>query len=52
MNLKEYYNETVVPKLQKELGLNNAMQVPRLNKIVLNMGVGEAVGNRKILEKS
>ena len=52
MNLKEYYNETVVPKLQKELGLNNAMQVPRLNKIVLNMGVGEAVGNRRILEEA
>jgi large subunit ribosomal protein L5 len=50
--LKDYYNNTVVPQLAKELGYKNVMQVPRLQKIVLNMGVGEAVANRKVLDEA
>jgi len=50
--LKDYYNNTVVPQLTKELGFTNVMQVPRLQKIVLNMGVGEAVANRKVLDEA
>jgi len=50
--LQEYYKETVVPKLMEQLGLNNVMQVPRVEKITLNMGVGEAVADRKVVEKA
>ncbi len=49
--LKEKYLKEMVPALQKELGLKNVMQVPRLEKIVLNMGVGEATGNQRIIEE-
>lgn len=52
MSLKKYYNETVVPQLKEKLGCTNVMQVPRLQKIVLNMGVGEAVSNRKLLDEA
>src|SRR4051794_1232845 len=48
--LRNYYSKEVVPALQKEFGLKNPMQVPRLKKIVLNMGLGEAVRDPKILE--
>ena len=48
--LKTLYNETIGPKLQAELGLANPMQIPRLSKIVVNMGVGEAVGDRRQIE--
>ena len=48
--LQEQYKKTIVPQLQKELGLENVMQIPRITKITLNMGVGEAIGNKKILE--
>jgi len=48
--LKEYYFETLVPKLKEELELANIMQVPRIEKITVNMGVGEAVGDKKILD--
>jgi large subunit ribosomal protein L5 len=48
--LKTLYNETIGPKLQAELGLANNMQIPRLAKIVVNMGVGEAVGDRRQIE--
>ncbi len=48
--LKEYYFETVVPQLKEELGLANIMRVPRIEKITVNMGVGEAVGDKKILD--
>ena len=48
--LKTRYAEEVVPKLQKEFGIDNVMAVPRLEKIVLNMGLGEAVANPKMLE--
>jgi large subunit ribosomal protein L5 len=52
MTPKENYKKTVVPALMTERGYKNVMQVPRLQKIVLNMGVGEAVGNRKILDEA
>ena len=48
--LKTVYNDTIAAQLRKELGLANAMEVPRLEKIVVNMGVGEAVGDRKQIE--
>lgn len=48
--LKKYYSKELVPKLKEELGITNMMQVPGLKKIVLNMGLGEAVQNPKALE--
>ncbi|MDD5723352.1 MAG: 50S ribosomal protein L5 [Syntrophales bacterium] len=48
--LKKYYSEEVTPALIKELGYKNSMQVPRLEKIVINMGLGEAIQNIKILD--
>jgi large subunit ribosomal protein L5 len=48
--LKERYVKEVAPALRKEFGIENSMAVPRLEKIVLNMGLGEAVANPKILE--
>ena len=50
--LQEFYNATVVPKLKDDLGIANVMQVPRIEKITLNMGVGEAVADRKVVEKA
>ena len=50
--LEKHYKETVVPKLMEKFGYTNPMQVPKLTKITLNMGVGEAVGNKKILENA
>jgi large subunit ribosomal protein L5 len=50
--LETFYKETVVPKLMEQFGYDNVMQVPRISKITLNMGVGEAVGNKKILENA
>jgi len=50
--LEKFYKDTVVPQLMKEFGYANVMQVPRITKIALNMGVGEAVGNKKILENA
>jgi large subunit ribosomal protein L5 len=48
--LKEFYWQKVVPALRQELGYDNVMQVPRLEKIVVNMGLGEATQNAKVLE--
>lgn len=48
--LKEVYAKEIAPKLKEELGLANVMEVPRITKITLNMGVGEALGDKKILE--
>lgn len=48
--LKQLYNEELVPKLKEELKLENVNEVPRVTKITLNMGVGEALGDKKILE--
>ncbi len=50
--LESFYKEAVVPKLVEKFGYENIMQVPRISKITLNMGVGEAVGNKKILENA
>ena len=48
--LEKYYKEEVVPKLLKLDQFSNVMEVPKITKITLNMGVGEAVGNKKVLE--
>lgn len=50
--LKDRYRNEIAPRLRQELGLKNAMQVPRLAKITLNMGVGEAVGDKKVMENA
>jgi large subunit ribosomal protein L5 len=50
MRLKQYYRETVVPELMKEFRYRNVMQVPRIVKVVLNIGVGEALENAKALD--
>jgi large subunit ribosomal protein L5 len=50
--LRERYRSEIVPALMRELGTKNAMAVPRLEKIVLNMGLGEATQNPKILESA
>lgn len=49
--LKNYYEKELVPLLMKELGLANRMEVPKLDKIVINMGLGEAVSNPKAIEQ-
>ena len=48
--LKEFYQEKVIAALKQELGYANIMQVPQLKKIVVNMGLGDAVQNPKVLE--
>lgn len=50
VRLHAYYLDKVVTRLQEEFGYRNVMQVPRLSKITLNMGVGEAVNDKKILD--
>jgi len=50
--LKEIYNKEIVPALGKQFGYKSTMQVPRIEKIVLNMGVGEAVGDKKLLDNA
>ncbi|WP_226701957.1 50S ribosomal protein L5 [Microbulbifer elongatus] len=48
--LKELYTKELASKLKEELGLENVMSVPRITKITINMGVGEAIGDKKVLE--
>jgi large subunit ribosomal protein L5 len=48
--LQDFYRETVVPRLRSDLKIENAMQVPRITKITINMGVGEAVADRKVMD--
>ena len=48
--LHDHYKETVVPQLQEKFGYKSIMEVPRIEKITLNMGVGEALGDKKILQ--
>src|SRR5207253_10006670 len=48
--LKERYQKEIAPSLAKEFGIENPMAVPRLEKIVLNMGMGEAIANAKVLD--
>ena len=50
--LKEIYKKEIVPALTKQFGYKSPMQVPRVSKVVLNMGVGEAVGDKKLLENA
>ena len=50
--LIQFYRETVTPQLRQQFGYSNPMQVPKLQKITLNMGVGEAVGDRKVMERA
>lgn len=50
--LKKVYREKIVPQLKEELGLSNVHEVPRVTKITLNMGVGEAVGDKKVIENA
>ena len=50
--LQTYYKEGVGPQMQKELKLDNIMEVPKITKITLNMGVGEAVGDKKVMDRA
>jgi large subunit ribosomal protein L5 len=50
--LKEVYKKEIVPALVKQFGYKSVMEVPRVEKIVLNMGVGEAIGDKKLLENA
>jgi large subunit ribosomal protein L5 len=51
-NMKEFYQDEVVPALMKRFDYRNVMQVPKLEKIVINMGLGEAIQNIKILDSA
>jgi len=48
--LQEFYKSTVAPQLREQFGYKSVMEVPRITKVTLNMGVGEAVGDKKVLE--
>ena len=50
--LQDFYKDTVVKQLMDERGYQNIMQVPRIEKITINMGVGEAIGDKKIIENA
>ena len=50
--LREHYQSTVVPKLMEQFKYKSIMEVPRLTKITLNMGVGEAVGDKKVIQNA
>ena len=50
--LKEQFVDELKPEIQKKLGVTNVMDIPRIEKIVLNMGLGDAVQNPKIIEKA
>ena len=50
--LQEQYKKEILPALLKELGLNNPMQVPKIEKITINMGLGSALGDKKILQSA
>ncbi len=50
--LQTYYKETVVPELIEKFSFKNVMEVPRITKITLNMGVGEAVADKKIMDRA
>ena len=52
MNLRETFNKELLPQLKDKLGLNNVMAVPKLTKVVINMGVGEALTDKKHLESA
>jgi large subunit ribosomal protein L5 len=50
--LQQFYKDTVVKKLMDERGYKNIMQVPRIEKVTINMGVGEAIGDKKVIENA
>ena len=50
VRLQQVYRETIVPKLRSDLKIENVMQVPRIAKITINMGVGEAVADKKVMD--
>jgi large subunit ribosomal protein L5 len=50
--LKDFYKDTVVKELTKQFGYSSVMEVPRIKKITLNMGVGEAVADKKVMENA
>lgn len=50
--LKDFYRETVTGELKEKFGFANVMQVPRIEKVTINMGLGEAVADKKIIEKA
>jgi len=50
--LQEFYREKVIPQLMDKFGYKNVMQVPRITKITLNMGVGEALADKKVMESA
>jgi large subunit ribosomal protein L5 len=50
VRLKQFYRDTVVKKLMEDRGYKNVMQVPRIEKVTINMGVGEAIGDKKVIE--
>jgi large subunit ribosomal protein L5 len=52
MNLREKFNKELMPELQKTLGIKNVMAVPKITKVVINMGVGEALTDKKHLESA
>ena len=48
--LQQYYRETVVPQMMEQFNYSNTMQVPKITKVSLNMGLGEAIGDKKVLD--
>jgi len=50
--LQQVYKDEVAPALKQQFGYKSVMEIPRITKITLNMGVGEAVGDKKILENA
>jgi large subunit ribosomal protein L5 len=50
--LQEYYRDTVVKQLMEQFGYKSVMEVPRIRKITLNMGVGEAVADKKVMDNA
>ena len=50
--LQTYYKEVVVPQMMEQFGYDNVMQVPKITKIALNMGVGEAVADKKVMDRA
>lgn len=52
MNLKERFEKEIVPELMREFGVSNPLAVPRLEKVVVNMGLGEAKSNEKLLSEA
>ena len=48
--LQQYYRETIIPQMMEQFEYSNTMQVPKITKVSLNMGLGEAIGDKKVLE--